>query len=388
MSKLQANKIKANAYPPGNHSDGGCLYLRVKETGARSWVFRYKKDYRAVEIGLGGLAIRTLTEARQLAHDMRRAVARSIDPKTLLQPKKQTKSFKDYADELIRSKKAGWRNEKHAQQWVNTLNEYVHPVIGNKQIHDIGLDDVKKILSPIWTTKAETASRVRMRIEAVLDYAYLHEGIDKANPARWRGCLDKIYPPRKKTQTVQHFNAIHYDELPVVMAKLKELDSMTSLCLCWVALTACRSSEARFMTWQEIDLDKRVWVIPGGRMKAGREHRVPLSDMCMNVLEQAEKFKSLSKGGLVFFGRSGKALSDVALSKAIKSVSYKEATVHGLRSSFKDWAADKTSFQKNIIEMSLAHSLGAIEAAYQRSDLLEKRRELMALWSEHLMKST
>lgn len=382
--KLNANKIKANAYPPGNYSDGNNLYLRVKPTGARSWVFRYKVDGHPKEIGIGSLIDRTLTEARNLVIDMRRSVAAGMNPKSLLAPKQQTKTFSDYASELIESKKAGWRNAKHAQQWVNTIEQYAMPVIGGKQVKDIDLSDIKRIITPIWVDKTETASRLRMRIEAVIDYGYLHEGIDKANPARWKGCLDKLLPARKKTQTVQHFNAIHYNNLPDFMAKLRSHSSMSALCIQWILLTACRSGEARLMTWQEIDFSTRIWTVPAAKMKACREHRIPLSDQCIHVLTQAEKFKSLSKDGLVFFGRSGKALSDVAVSKTLKALSYKEATVHGLRSGFKDWSSDKTDCQRNIIEASLAHSLGAVELAYQRSDLLEKRRQLMSDWAIYL----
>lgn len=383
MGRLKAAKIKACAYPPGNHSDGNNLYLRVKDSGARSWVFRYKINGKAIEIGIGSLTIKSLTEARDLAIDMKKAIAAGSNPRSVLAAKKQTKTFAEYAAELIESKKAGWRNAKHAQQWTNTLEQYAFPVIGSKSMRDIGLEDIKQILAPIWTTKTETASRLRMRIEAVIDFGYLHESIDKANPARWKGYLDKIFPAVKKTQTVQHFNAIEYRALPPVLVKLKEQESMASLCILWIALTACRSNEARSMTWEEIDLDQRLWIVPGAKMKAGKAFRVPLNDRCLQILEQVEKYKAITKSDLVFSNQRGSRLSDVAISKLLKSVSYPEATIHGLRSSFKDWAAENTE-DKNIAEACLAHSLGAVEAAYQRTELLNKRNKLLTEWGDFL----
>ncbi|AKH38172.1 MULTISPECIES: tyrosine-type recombinase/integrase [Nitrosomonas] len=384
MGKLQAVKIKT--LPPGSHSDGNCLYLRVKNSGARSWVFRYKVNGKPVELGMGSVSVRTLSEARDLAVDMKRAIAAGSNPKNLLTPKQQTKTFADYALELIESKRAGWRNAKHAQQWVNTLQEYVFPFIGKKPVQEIHLEDIKRILKPIWYDKTETASRVRMRVEAVLDFGYLHESIDKANPARWRGCLDHIYPSPKKTQPVEHFEAIYYDRLPEIMTILRAKTSMSAYCVRWIALTACRSNEAREMMWDEIDIDNAIWTIPGKRIKAGREHRVPLSQECIEILEKVKTFNPLSKKGLVYFNQYGDALSDVAISKALKSISYKEATIHGLRSSFRDWAAEKTQYPREVCEQALAHAIGAVEGAYRRSDLFNKRRILMNDWADYLNK--
>ncbi|SFN03254.1 tyrosine-type recombinase/integrase [Nitrosomonas communis] len=384
MGKLQAVKIKT--LPPGSHSDGNCLYLRVKDSGARSWVFRYKVNGKPVELGMGSVSVRTLSEARDLAVDMKRAIASGSNPKNLLAPKQQTKTFADYALELIESKRAGWRNTKHAQQWVNTLQEYVFPFIGKKPVQEIYLEDIKRILKPIWYDKTETASRVRMRVEAVLDFGYLHESIDKANPARWRGCLDHVYPSPKKTQPVEHFEAISYNRLPEIMAILRAKTSMSAYCVRWIALTACRSNEAREMVWDEIDINNAIWTIPANRIKAGREHRVPLSQECIEILEKVKTFKLLSKNGLVFFNQYGDALSDVAISKALKSISYKEATIHGLRSSFRDWAAEKTQYPSEVCEQALAHAIGAVEGAYRRSDLFNKRQKLMNDWSDYLNK--
>nr|WP_281722645.1 integrase arm-type DNA-binding domain-containing protein [Nitrosomonas nitrosa] len=382
MGKLQA--IKLNSYPAGNHSDGNNLFLRVKPTGARSWVFRYKLAGKAIELGMGSLTIRSLAEARHLAIDMKRAVAAGKNPKNLLAPKRETKTFADYAVELIESKRPGWRNAKHAQQWINTLEQYAYPILGSKPIESITLDDIVAVLRPIWTEKPETASRLRSRVEAVLDFGYLHEGIDKSNPAGWRGRMDKIFAKPGKIKEPQHFHAIPYRDLPSIMAKLREQTSVGALVVRWIVLTASRSGEARLMTWGELDIEKRVWTVPGNRMKAGKAHRIPLSSECLEILRIAETFKFLTKDGLVFPNTKGKPLSDVVVSQQLKSASYQEATVHGTRSSFRDWSANETHYPREVCEAALAHSIGSVERAYRRSDLFEKRRELMEEWAGFL----
>lgn len=382
MSKLKAIQIKT--LPPGNHSDGDNLYLRVKDTGARSWVFRYKVDGRAFELGLGSIAVRSLQEARHLAVDMKRAIVRGQNPKSILAPKLQKqKTFEEYAYELIEHKKAGWRNAKHAQQWENTLIQYVYPAIGRKPVSEISIDDLKRILKPIWENKTETASRVRMRIEAVLDYGYLTEELERSNPARWKGCLDKIFPARKKVQAVQHFNAIHYKNLAAVMDQLRLRDTMTALCVRWIALTACRSGEARKMVWADIDIESRVWSIPKAKAKTGVMHRIPLNDECLQILAQVKALTINVNTEIVFSNKLGNPFSDVALSKLLKSVSYTTATVHGLRSSFRDWCAE-SNVSMEVSETALAHSLKEVQAAYRRSDLFELRRVLMEDWGRYL----
>ena len=378
VKKLKA--VQINSLPPGTHSDGGNLLLRVRDSGSRSWVFRYKQDCRAIELGLGSISDRTLAEAREIASDMRRAIARGQSPKDVLRVEKPSKVFAEYARECIENKKAGWRNSKHASQWTNTLEQYAFPFIGEKSVTDIGVDDVKAVLNPIWKGKTETASRVRQRIEIVLDYAFLHEGVDKSNPARWKGCLDHVFAAPRKVSPVVHFNAIPYAQLLEVMEALRAKTSMSAYCVRWVALTACRSSEARGMTWEEIDMNTNTWTIPPSRMKSGREHRVPLNDECMEILTTLDQFKSASDGAVFI-----RKLSDVAASKILKSVSYSEATVHGLRSSFRDWCGDNTNFPREVCEAALAHAVqNQTEAAYRRSDLFEKRRELMIQWGNYL----
>jgi hypothetical protein len=218
VKKLKA--VQINSLPPGTHSDGGNLLLRVRESGSRSWVFRYKQNGRPIELGLGSTNDRSLAEAREIANDMRRSILRGESPKDVLQVEKPSKNFSEYARECIEHKKAGWRNDKHASQWVNTLEQYTFPFIGDKSVTHISVDDIKAVLSLIWKDKTETASRVRQRIEVVLDYAFLHEGVDKSNPARWKGCLDHIFASPKKVSPVVHFNAIPYAKLPEVMRML------------------------------------------------------------------------------------------------------------------------------------------------------------------------
>jgi integrase len=336
VKRLKA--VQISSLPPGTHSDGDNLLLRVRDSGSRSWVFRYKQNGRAIELGLGSTTDRTLAEAREIATNMRRAIARGQSPKEVLRVEKPSKTFSDYAHECIEYKKAGWRNSKHESQWRNTLMQYAFPFIGDKSITDIGVDDVKTVLNPIWKGKTETASRVRQRIEVVLDYAFLHENIDKSNPARWKGCLDHVFAAPKKVSPVVHFNAIPYADLFKVMELLRNKNSMSAYCVRWIVLTACRSSEARGMTWDEIDMAAKTWTIPSKRMKSGREHRVPLIRESLEILTLLEKLKS-ENDNLVF----GRRLSDVAVSKMLKSVSYPETTVHGLRSSFRDWCGDNTN---------------------------------------------
>lgn len=382
----EINKLKAlqiNSLPPGTYSDGGNLILRVRESGSRSWVFRYKLNGRAIELGLGSTTDRTLAEAREIANEMRRAIARGQSPKDVLKIKKPNKTFAEYAIECIEHKKAGWRNSKHASQWLSTLEQYAFPFIGAKSITDIGVDDVKGILKPIWNNKTETASRVRQRIEIVLDYAFLHEDVDKSNPARWKGCMDHIFPPPKKVSPVVHFNAIPYIKLPNLMATLRTKTSMSAFCVRWIALTACRSSEARGMTWEEVDMSSKVWRIPSVRMKSGREHRVPLNEECIEILIHLKQFRSFGND-MVFLQK----LSDVSTSKTLKIASYPKATVHGLRSSFRDWCGDQTNYPREVCEAALAHVIqNQTEAAYRRSDLFDKRRDLMLQWGKYLKNS-
>lgn len=313
---------------------------------------------------------------------MRNSLANGHDPAEVLKPPKQEQAvtFKAYAEELIAAKKAGWRNAKHIQQWSNTLETYAYPVVGDKLPADVTLAEVKAILEPLWTTKTETASRLRMRLEAVLDYAYIHEGIDRRNPARWRGNLDKLFAAPRKVRPVRHHVAAPYETVPALMAALRARDSTSALCLRFTILTAARSGEARGARWSEMDEKTKTWLIPADRMKAGRDHKVPLSDEAL-AIAHTMKSRRVDGSDLVFPGPAGGPLSDVAINKTLHAI-LPSVTVHGFRSSFRQWGAEMTAYPSAVLELALAHvNRDRVEAAYQRSDLYEKRKLLMREWA-------
>lgn len=383
LNRLSELKVKGKL-ASGWHADGGNLFLRVRESGTRSWFFRYKVAGRVREIGLGTPTSRKLKEVREIAVLMRSALTGNRDPAEVLKlPEKQeSKTFKDYAIEVLAAKKLGFRNAKHIQQWGNTLNAYAYPVIGDKPPSEITLAHVKAILEPLWATKTETASRLRMRLEAVLDYASVHEGSDRRNPARWRGNLDKIFQAPRKVRRVQHHAAAPYDQVPRLMELLKTKDSTSALCLRFTILTACRSGEARGAQWSEIDEKAKAWIIPSQRMKAGREHRVPLSDEALSIVAEMGRRK-VEGSNLVFAGPTGGLLSDVAVNKTLRAA-MTDVTVHGFRSSFRQWGAETTGFPSAVLELALAHTnSNRVEAAYQRSDLYERRKDLMTTWATY-----
>lgn len=381
IGKLTVRQVET--LPDGFHSDGGNLYLRVKG-GSRAWVFRFKDKGRVREIGLGPTHIRKLKEARGLAEVMRKSQADGLDPGDILSKPVEpiTMTFEECAQNLVEAKRAGWKNVKHAQQWINTLRDYAFPVIGSKAPGDVSLADVKTILLPIWASKTETATRLRQRIEAVLDYAAVHDLCDGTrNPARWKGVLNKVLPEPAKVTTKEHHAAAPYIDVPRIMSALRDKSHISAHCLRFTILTAARSGEARGATWDEIDLDARVWTIPASRMKAARPHRVPLSDAALNILIGMQAWK-MENSPKVFPGARGGLLSDVAMNKTLHSVA-PEVTVHGFRSSFRDWGAEQTSFPAAVLEQALAHTNpNKVEAAYQRSDLFELRWKLMQTWAE------
>ena len=383
INKLSARQV--DSFAPGFYSDGAGLYLRVRHSGSRSWVFRYTRQGKVREIGLGGVHGRSLAGARSLAGDMRKSLANGCDPATLVPERAgvpaTTPTFRDCAEALIASKRPGWRNPKHAQQWEHTLRDFVVPHIGDKTPAAVSLADVKAILTPIWTTKTETATRVRQRIEAVLDWAYVHELRSGENPARWRGVLDKVLSPPNKIRTVKHFAAMPYRQIPKLMASLRAKPHSSARCLQFLILTAARSIEARGASWEEFDFEGGVWTIPTDRMKAHRPHRVPLSDAALRVLTYTPRIVGQP---LVFSGTRRGRLSDVALTKAVRAFDA-TATVHGFRSAFREWAAEQTNCPAAVCELALAHvNEDRVEAAYQRSDLFEKRRALMQAWADYV----
>jgi integrase len=379
---LSARKVETAG--PGFHSDGGNLYLRVKDTGARAWVFRFTTAGKVRELGLGPLHSRSLADARRLAEAMRKVLAEGGDPASVLRQSEapEGKTFAECAAELIEAKRPGWRNAKHAQQWANTLRDYAFPAIGHKAPADVTLADVKAILLPLWAEKTETATRLRQRIEAVLDYAAVHGLCDGSrNPARWKGTLDKVLPAPRKVTAREHHAAAPYSDVPRIMAALAGLSHVSAQCLRFTILTAARSGEARGCRWDEIDFDAATWTIPAHRMKAARPHRVPLSAPALDILRAMH---ALRRPGaeLVFPGGRGSLLSDVAVNKTLHGIA-SDVTVHGFRSSFRVWAEEQTSYPRSVTEAALAHvNADKTEAAYQRSDLFERRRELMRAWAD------
>lgn len=371
---------------PGFHRVGGVtgLYLQINDRGARSWVLRMVVGTKRRELGLGGFPTVGLADARTKARAVRDQVENGLDPiaekrkkREQLIAEQRRPTFKKCAEQFMAMKSAEWRNEKHRQQWVNTLDQYAYPTIGDLPVHEITQRHILAILEPIWTVKTETANRVRGRIENVLDWASAHGERSGVNPARWRGQLDKLLPSPKKIAKVVHHPALPYEQLAGFLQRLNQYPSISAKALGFAILTAARSGEVRGATWEEIDLTKRVWTVPADRMKGGKEHRVPLSRRAIALLKTLPQQKT----GVVFTTQNGKALSDMALTMLLRGV-WPGITAHGFRSTFRDWAAEQTSFPREVCEQALAHSLpNQVEAAYRRSDLFGKRRELMDQWA-------
>lgn len=387
LSALQVKRLTE----PGFYAVGGVagLHLQVTKTGARSWVLRAKIGTKRRDIGLGGFPDVTLTGARDRARDAREKIVQGIDPvaerqaarSALLAQQMRDITFRQAALEVIKKKQAEASNAKHAQQWQNTLETYAIPTLGDMAVSDIELAHIKQALEPIWTTKTETATRVRQRIEAVLSWATVHGHREGDNPARWKGNLDAILPAPAKIAKVKHHRALAIDDMYDFMTALKQRDGMAARCLEFVALTAARSGEARGTTWGEVDLTNHVWTIPAERMKAGKEHRVPLSDAAMELLDALPR---RDDNDLVFPALRGGQLSDASMSALLKRMDV-DATPHGFRSTFRDWCAERTSTPHHIAEMALAHTIkNEAEAAYRRGDLLAKRAKLMQDWAQFI----
>ncbi|MDB5650964.1 MAG: integrase [Hyphomicrobiales bacterium] len=377
----QINRLSARAVQtlakPGRHADGGNLYLNVTKTGARSWVFFYKVAGRQREMGLGTARDISLAKARELAAACRQLLADGKDPLTC-RDAPDALTFGQCADQFIETMEPSWRNEKHRAQWRMTLKEYAGPLRATG-VDAIATDDVLKVLKPIWLTKPETASRVRGRIEAVLDWARAREMRKGENPARWRGHLDHLLPKRT-TLSRGHHAALAIDDLPKFMEKLAASTGISPRALGFAILTAARSGEVLAATWDEIDFAKKVWTVPAVRMKAGREHRVPLSEPALAILQSLHDVRI---GQFIFPGQiRTKHLSSMSLAMTLRRMQV-EVTVHGFRSTFRDWASERTSFPHETCEMALAHAVSnKVEAAYRRGDLFEKRVSLMHAWGQ------
>lgn len=381
--RLTARKVETAK--PGKYSDGGNLYLIVTPQGTRKWVLRYTWRGKAKEMGLGSVGSVPLADARQKASDARKLVAQGINPIEARKRDRGIPAFAEMADEVREALSAGFRNDKHKAQWKSTLATYAAP-LNAMPVDSITTDDILAALKPIWTTKPETASRVRGRIEKVLDAAKAKGFRTGENPARWRGHLDHLLPrPLKLTRG--HHAALPYEEIAAFITKLKQREALAAIALELCILTAARSGEILGMRWSEVDLDKAIWTVPGARMKAGREHRVPLSSRAMSILKELQP---VSEGEFVFTGRDrNKPLSAMAMEMVLRRMKIENATVHGFRSSFRDWAGNVSSFPREVTETALAHVIGdKAEQAYRRGDALEKRRKLMEAWANYCAPQT
>lgn len=374
--RLTARRVEAA--PPGKHIDGEGLHLVVKGD-ARSWVLRYQINGRRREMGLGRWPDVSLEKARRKALERRQELADGVDPLES-RARRKTLTFRGAAEALIEAKRPGWRNEKHANQWPSTLQAYAYPKLGERDVRHIETEDVLAVLRPIWMAKPETASRLRQRIEAVLDYASALKGREGENPARWKGRLDHLLPAPSRIRAVKHHAAIHWRDAPALMHELAGMDGMSARALAFVILTAARSGEVRFMTGGEVDVAMGVWTVPASRMKAGKEHRVPLVTAALALIGEAAG----QPDALVFPSptRDNRPLSDMSLIAVLKRMGRGDLTVHGFRSTFRDWAGETTSHPREVIEAALAHRLkDEAEAAYARGDLFVRRRRLMEDWA-------
>jgi integrase len=393
-------------------SDGNGLYLQITKSGAKSWIFRYQRDGRRRDMGIGSLSTLSAIDARAEVPKLRKQLKDGIDPiehrKELeaireAESKQTSQTFMGVALEYIEANRAGWKNEKHAQQWENTLATYADPVFKNTPICDIDTDLVLRVLTPIWASKNETASRVRSRIELVLAYAKAKKLRSGENPALWRGHLDSVLPKPAKVKKVRHHPALPFDQAAAFMEELRCRSGVGARALEFAILTAARSNEVRSATWSEFDLEnKKVWTIAAERMKAQRDHRVPLSQAAIDLLDSLPRYAGTN---LLFPGdRSENVLSDMALAQVIRRMnndridngkavwsdakSGDHVVPHGFRSTFRDWAAEVTTYPNEMVEMALAHVVGdKVEAAYRRGDMFEKRRQLMDDWARFCLGS-
>ena len=397
MSKRDHNPFKLapttlTKLPDGDHADGGNLYLRVRGN-SRTWLLRYKSPGSSrTRMGLGSLSSVTLAQARNIARELLAKIKDPISPVDPIAERKNVKeaiklekarqmSFRQCALACMESLSPGWTNAKHRSQWRNTLDSYVLPMIGDLPIAEVDTPMVLKCLEPIWLKRNETANRVRGRIESVLDWAKAHEFRQGENPARWKGHLDKILVAPSKIQKTTHFKALPYREIGAFMKLLRQCDGIGARSLEFTILTAARSGEVRGATWDEIDLDHGTWTIPANRMKAGIEHRVPLSGQAVSLLKSIPR----TEDSLVFPSRKlSKPLSDMTLTAVLRRMNCEDTTVHGFRSTFRDWSAECTDYRNEVAEMALAHTIkDKVEAAYRRGDLFMKRQSLMSDWADY-----
>ena len=392
---------------PGFVADGGGLYLQITPAGAKTWVLRFQIAGRRRDMGLGSASVFSLAEARERAREARRLVVQGIDPIEARRAERSAKaldaakamSFRQCAQGYIAAHRAGWRNDKHAAQWGSTLESYVFPVFGDLPVGAVDTALVTKALeqrvpgpdrkpTPLWMAKPETASRVRGRVESILDWATAHGYRQGENPARWRGHLENLLPRPVKVRRVEHHAALPYREMGAFMTELRRQDGVAPRALEFAILTAARTGEVIGARWEEIDIAERLWTVPAARMKGGREHRVPLSRPALAIVE---KMAAVRSGDFMFPGaQSGRPLSNMSMLMLLRRMQRSSPgsrfgtslTAHGFRSTFRDWAAERTGFPAEVAEMALAHTVGdKVEAAYRRGDLFEKRRQLAEAWA-------
>jgi len=378
INRLTARGIAGLA--DGNHSDGANLYLRKKGQRA-SWVFRYKLKARVKELGLGSYPSRSLSEARKVAAELRTQLLDGLPVRSLKSQRQDTDfpTLRESALAYIEAKRPEWTNKKHAQQWINTLETYVFPKIGDYLPSEVDLSAIESVLQPIWTQKTETATRIRQRLEAILDWTIVHGYRSADNPARWKNNLERVFPSPAKISPVSHFSAVPVSQIPELCQRLRASDALSSQILLFLILTAVRSGEARGARWEEVDFASNRWIIPSDRKKERRSLAVPLSEPAIQIL----KIRSVFSDGEYIFG--GKPLSDTAVSKQLKRYAG-NYTVHGLRSSFRQWAAETTQYPEHVLEKALGHSSGShLIDAYQRSDLFEQRRDVMQDWANYCL---
>jgi integrase len=386
---LTARQVQTKG--PGLYADGGGLYLRVTPTEARMWLYRFQMHGRRRDMGLGPTDLYSLAEARQKALEARKLVAEGVDPIEARQAKRSAAAvdaakgmtFRACAEAYINAHRSGWRNPKHAAQWPATLDAYAYPHFGSLPVQAVDVGLVLKAVEPIWTEKPETASRVRGRIESVLDWATARGNRQGENPARWRSHLENLLPPRSKVRRVEHHAALPYAEIAAFVADLRQQEGIGARALEFAILTAARTGEVIGARWDEINLAERLWTVPAERMKAGKEHRAPLSDAALAIVE---KMAAIRQGDHVFpGGKAERPISNMAMLMSLRRMGRGDLTAHGFRSTFRDWAAEATNFPAEVAEMALAHTVGdKLEAAYRRGDLFEKRREIMAAWANFI----
>jgi integrase len=386
--------VALRSLPPGRHADGGGLYLVVSKNGeGRSWMFRTRRDGRLRDMGLGGWRSVTLEKARRKAAALREAFLDGRDPLAEKRQARQAErvaeakatTFEQAAQAYIRAHRAGWKSPKSLVSWEHTLNTFAYPVIGKLPVDAIDTDLVMKVLdqeitdgpdgkpASLWSARPETASRLRGRIESILDYARVIGQRQGENPARWRGHLDHLLPARQAVAKTVHHPALPYREIADFMAELRARDGIAARALEFTVLTAARTGEVIGAMWAEFDLEQSLWIVPGARMKAGKEHRVPLSDAALAVLAGLKR-----EGARVF------SVSNMAMTMLLRRMGRDDLTVHGFRSTFSDWCTELTNFSAEVREMALAHTVSdKVEAAYRRGDLFQKRRELAEAWTHY-----